>query len=220
MSAIFGEVLTFGQQNGPDVRLSVFGDEHYARYENLDGYTVVYDEALGAVLLRAPLRGRTAGRPACRSAIRRQPGSPRHLQESRRSSKRKRGRESCGRRPGPAAVPTTRSCARSARTRGCSKAACWRPAPVRGLTILVNFQDVTSTVTRADVEEMLNGANYTRNGNICSAREYFRRVSSGKLDYTQRRRRSVSRSAAIASSTSTTCWSRKRCRWPSPTGST
>ena len=34
MSAIFGEVLTFGQENGPDVRLRVFGDEHYARYEN------------------------------------------------------------------------------------------------------------------------------------------------------------------------------------------
>jgi M6 family metalloprotease-like protein len=55
---------------------------------------------------------------------------------------------------------------------------------VKGLTILVNFQDITSTVTREDVEELLNGENYTRNGNICSAREYFRRVSSGKLDYT------------------------------------
>ena len=56
--------------------------------------------------------------------------------------------------------------------------------PVKGLTILVNFQDVTSTVTRADVNDMLNGTNYTRNGNICSAREYFQTVSSGKLDYT------------------------------------
>ena len=55
---------------------------------------------------------------------------------------------------------------------------------VRGLTILVTFDDVGSTVTRADVDDMLNGANYTRNGNICSAREYFRTVSSGKLDYT------------------------------------
>ena len=55
---------------------------------------------------------------------------------------------------------------------------------VKGLTILVNFQDVASTVTRADVDEMLNGANYTRNGNICSVSEYFRQVSSGKLDYT------------------------------------
>ena len=55
---------------------------------------------------------------------------------------------------------------------------------VKGLTILVTFQDVSSTVTRADVEDLLNGDNYTRNGNICSAREYFQRVSSGKLDYT------------------------------------
>jgi M6 family metalloprotease-like protein len=39
-------------------------------------------------------------------------------------------------------------------------------------------------VTRTDVDAMLNGANFTRNGNICSAREYFHRNSSGKLDYT------------------------------------
>lgn len=55
---------------------------------------------------------------------------------------------------------------------------------VRGLTILVNFKDVTSTTTRADVDDMLNGAGFTRNGNVCSVREYFRRVSNGKLDYT------------------------------------
>jgi M6 family metalloprotease-like protein len=55
---------------------------------------------------------------------------------------------------------------------------------VRGLTILVNFQDVTTSITAADVEEMVNGDNYTRNGNICSVREYFLRVSNGKLDYT------------------------------------
>lgn len=47
MSAIFGEILTFGQQNGPDIALRVFGDEHYARYENIDGYSAVYDDQLG-----------------------------------------------------------------------------------------------------------------------------------------------------------------------------
>jgi len=55
---------------------------------------------------------------------------------------------------------------------------------VRGLTILVEFQDVTSTVTKNDVSEMLNAANYTKNGNFCSARDYFLSISSGKLDYT------------------------------------
>ena len=47
MSAIFGEILTFGQENGPDISLKVFGDEHYARYEDLNGYTALYDEGLG-----------------------------------------------------------------------------------------------------------------------------------------------------------------------------
>lgn len=47
MSAIFGEVLTFAQERGPEVRLRVYGDEFYARYETLEGYTVIYDEDLG-----------------------------------------------------------------------------------------------------------------------------------------------------------------------------
>lgn len=47
MSAIFGEKLTLGQENGPDVVLVVYGDEHYARYETEDGYSVVYDDDLG-----------------------------------------------------------------------------------------------------------------------------------------------------------------------------
>lgn len=47
MSAIFGEKLTFPQENGPEVELFVFGDEFYARRETLEGYTVLYDETLG-----------------------------------------------------------------------------------------------------------------------------------------------------------------------------
>jgi hypothetical protein len=47
MSAIFGELLTFSQENGPDVQLKVYGDEFYARYETVEGYTVIYDQELG-----------------------------------------------------------------------------------------------------------------------------------------------------------------------------
>lgn len=47
MTAIFGELLRFDQENGPEVKLRVFGDEFYARYETEEGYTVIYDEALG-----------------------------------------------------------------------------------------------------------------------------------------------------------------------------
>ena len=47
VSAIFGELLNFPQEQGPEVRLRVFGDERYARYEDIDGYTMVYDKARG-----------------------------------------------------------------------------------------------------------------------------------------------------------------------------
>ena len=47
MSAIFGELMSFDQDNGPEVKLRVYGDELYARYETEDGYTAIYDEDLG-----------------------------------------------------------------------------------------------------------------------------------------------------------------------------
>lgn len=47
MTAIHGETLTFGQRNAPDIQLVVFGDELYARYESLSGYSAVYDEDRG-----------------------------------------------------------------------------------------------------------------------------------------------------------------------------
>ena len=47
MSSIFGEFLTFPQEKGPEVQLRVYGDEFYSRYENMDGYTVVYDQDHG-----------------------------------------------------------------------------------------------------------------------------------------------------------------------------
>lgn len=47
MVGAFGEKASLGQANGPEVELVVYGTELYARYETLDGYSVVYDETLG-----------------------------------------------------------------------------------------------------------------------------------------------------------------------------
>jgi hypothetical protein len=47
MTGIFGDTLTFKQENGPDVSLVVNGDESYARYETPAGFTVIYDPELG-----------------------------------------------------------------------------------------------------------------------------------------------------------------------------
>jgi len=183
MSAIFGEVLTFGQANGPDIRLRVFGDELYARYETVDGYTVVYDEGIGQFCYARLAAGafRSTGVPATDAPP---PGLARHLQETAPVADVK----ARARRARRAAVTGGRDQEEVVRTlgpqQGLLEGRVLSSGPVKGLTILVNFQDITSTVTRADVNDMLNGTNYTRNGNIGSAREYFQKVSSGRLDYT------------------------------------
>ncbi len=182
MSAIFGELLSFPQENGPDVRLRVFGDEHYARYENIDGYTAIYDEAQG-LFCYADLAGNrfvSTGVPIDQPPP---PGLVRHLQESLALKRAKIEEKELLHRPAEAAA--FKEVVRTfGPNQGLLTGRQLSIGSVRGLTILVNFQDVTSSTTAADVSEMLNGANYTRNGNICSVREYFLRVSSGKLDYT------------------------------------
>jgi M6 family metalloprotease-like protein len=183
MSAIFGEILTFGQQNGPDVRLKVFGDEHYARYETLDGYTAIHDDLKGLFCYARLSAGtfRSTGVPVSDPPP---AGIVRHLHESLAVSEAK-ARTRRARRTALAGGHADEEVVRTfGPNQGLLEGRVLAAGPVVGLTILVNFQDVTSTVTRADVDDMLNGANYTRNGNICSAREYFRRVSTGKLDYT------------------------------------
>ncbi len=47
MSSVWGEKLRIAQEAGGSVELNVYGDEHYAIYENKEGYTVVYDGKLG-----------------------------------------------------------------------------------------------------------------------------------------------------------------------------
>lgn len=47
MSAILGESLLFPQRNGPQIRLTVFGDEFYSYQEDDNGYSVIYDPEIG-----------------------------------------------------------------------------------------------------------------------------------------------------------------------------
>ncbi len=54
---------------------------------------------------------------------------------------------------------------------------------VKGLTILVEFQDVSASLKVAEVDKLLNAEGYDKQNSTCSVREYFKIVSNGKLDY-------------------------------------
>jgi M6 family metalloprotease-like protein len=182
MSVIVGEKLTFGQGDGSEIRLVVFGDEHYARYEKEDGYTVVYESAQRRFCYADIANGHLVS-----TGVSARVGAPagirRHLRESSaiRRAKRTRGAQ---RRASASSAASSGPNFTLGPSSGLLAGRQLSIGKVRGLTILVNFQDVASTVTQADVNDLLNGANYTKNGNACSANEYFKRVSTGKLDYT------------------------------------
>lgn len=81
MCTMFGEVLLFRQEDGSDIQLATFGDEFYARYENTDGYTVVYDEERGQYCYAQVVEGRFASTGT--SVLKPVPqGLRRHLKES------------------------------------------------------------------------------------------------------------------------------------------
>ncbi len=181
MSGIYGELLNFPQEQGHDIQLRVFGSNHYSRYENVNGYTVVYDETKG-VFCYAHVPDNRLVSSGVPSADAPPQGVVRHLEESHAVVSAKIEEHLAH------ASPQARDMHNVDRTfgpnRGLLNGRQLSIGQVRGLTILVNFADVTSTTTAADVEKMINGPDFTENGNISSVRDYFLTVSNGKLDYT------------------------------------
>ena len=182
MSAIFNETLIFDQEKGDPVRLVVNGDEFYARQETEEGYTVVYDSDLGQFCYAILLEGMfvSSGVPMSREAP---SGLRKHLKEASSVRNAKFEQRYAQLRPTETEINPHRF-----RTLGRNRALLpgrrVSEGRVKGLTVLVEFADVTTDITQADVEALLNGDNYRENGNFCSVREYFRLMSGGKLDYT------------------------------------
>lgn len=185
MSAIFGETLVFGQGNGyGDVRLVVYGDESYARYETEDGFTVVYDTDREQYCYAILLEGRFAS--SCAPTTKRPPtGIRRHLKESESVRNEKFERRYLRMMPPEPAEAPSRM-----RTFGANEGLLpgrrVSEGDVNGLTVLVDFADLSTDITAEEVDALLNGENYRQNDNFCSVREYFRLMSSGKLNYTNR----------------------------------
>jgi M6 family metalloprotease-like protein len=183
MSSIFGEILTFSQEKGPDVKLKVFGDESYSRYENLDGYSVVYDIDLGLFCYAFLIRGEFVS-----SGVDLNKSPPdkvwRHQKESEEVRRDKFERRYANTKPPERASRPSATLRTIGPNKGLLEGRRVSEGDIKGLTILVQFKDVKSTVTREDIDKMLNAENYHENGNFCSAREYFRLMSGGKLNYT------------------------------------
>ncbi len=175
--------MTFSQEKGPEVQLNVFGDEFYARYENADGYTVVYDQDHGLYCYALLVQGEFVSSGVDQSqsppeAVRR------HFKESEEVRNRKFEARFAKMNPVASAFKPNLNFRTFGAEKGLMEGRRVSEGAIKGLTILVQFQDVKSSVSREDADNMLNGRNYRENGNFCSVREYYQLMSGGKLDYT------------------------------------
>ncbi|WP_455204840.1 M6 family metalloprotease domain-containing protein [Kaarinaea lacus] len=181
MSAIIGETLIFGQQEGNKVPLVVSGDEFYARYETQQGYTVIYDLNRGCYCYAQLDHGHlvSTGTPISKRA----PVDLRkHLKEPSRVRNAKFKSRYDALRPSQAEGETAlmRTLGRNS---GLLTGRQISSGNVKGLTILVEFQDLPCEVSKDEVDEMLNASDYRKHGNFCSVRQYYQLMSSGQLDY-------------------------------------
>lgn len=183
MSAIFGETLVIQQENGPAIELVVWGDEFYVRYETWDGYTVIYDQVARIYCYADIQQGQLVS--TGRSATKSPPfGGRKHLQDSAEVQQARfnsrynklRPSEQVASRDGDTMFTIGPN-------NGLLDGRRISADDVMGLTILVEFSDISATVDADDVNALLNQDGYTANGNFCSVREYFSIVSNNRLDY-------------------------------------
>lgn len=182
MSAIYGETVTFKQKNGPDIKLITFGDEFYARHETTLGYSVVYDGMRDLYCYAELIEGELVSTGIVAS----EPppdGLRPHLKEAPGVRKTKFDRRFGATRPPEDSEWANSKLETFGPNKGLLAGRQVNKGTIRGLTVLVNFQDLQSTVTADEVSALLNAENYSACGNFCSVREYYRLMSSGLLDY-------------------------------------
>ncbi|MCB1678983.1 MAG: M6 family metalloprotease domain-containing protein [Halioglobus sp.] len=191
-SPFFGKVFKFTQPDGSQFEARGWGDQHYAVFETLDGYTVVKNPATGFYELAELSRDGTMLEPI--------PGRPQGNLDGRRSSvprglrinrdaARASGMEGAmrlgGRRCDQRRLER-KNLMRAARTLGGPVMAPPQRATVgdfTGLCLLIEFPDEAGAVPRDEVEQFCNQPGYRGFGNNGSVSDYFRDNSNGLCRY-------------------------------------
>ncbi len=190
-----GRVFTFTQPDGSAIQLRGWGDQNYAVFETLDGYTVTKNPATGFyevaqvtsdgnALTPAPgpggaLDGAGAGVPrgarvsrARAEAIARDSAlynSGRRCEQRRLERRRQmRTLRALGAAGGPLLAPPQNATV----------------GDFVGLCLLIDFSDAPATIVREEVERFCNQPGYSGFGNNGSVFDFFRDNSIGRCRYT------------------------------------
>jgi M6 family metalloprotease-like protein len=196
MATLFnGRIFTFTQPDGSTIQLRGFGNQNYAVFETLDGFTVTKNPATGYYEVARLSADGDVLEPASGPGdhlVGAGAGLPRGLRV-RRESAVAAARES-------ALITAGRRCEQRRQERRAqmralrSMAAAGGPllAPPQrqtvgdfvGLCLLIDFSDSPATIQRDEVDRFCNQPGYSGFGNHGSVSDFFRDNSIGRCRYT------------------------------------
>jgi M6 family metalloprotease-like protein len=189
----FEEEFTFTNPDGTTIQVKGYGNQYYAVFETLDGYTVTKDSVTNFYTYAELSSDKTSLVATDTVAGQADPenlGIRKHLRIRRARAKqlamssamftqtqprwkiRRENKKAQLKRVNPRLI--AQSLPTSTVTVG----------NYVGLCLLIEFPDVGSTLSQQQVDDFCNLAGYTDFGNNGSVRDYFYDVSKGKLTYT------------------------------------
>jgi hypothetical protein len=189
-----GEEFTFFNPDGSEIRVRGWGNQFAAVFETIEGYTIVKDPQSGffhyAVLSDDGTELLPSGTRVGDEAPERLPITP-HMRVTPDAAKQqaRAAQDATGVQPRWETRRQQRQRERGDASPSAEGTADDGPLAATtgnyvGLCLLIQFPDVSGSISRQDVDAFCNQAGYTGFGNNGSVRDYFRDVSEGRLTYT------------------------------------
>jgi M6 family metalloprotease-like protein len=192
MSTLAENIELFTQEEGSDVELKVSGDEYYNTKRTLSDYTVKYDVQKGQycyAILNEKGQLESSGISITESVPDSLPTGLEEdpdVKEAKFTAKYNQFHED----DHDASSASTSQAASQKPDNGLTSSGLLHGTflgdepKVRGITVLVNFNDVKTSFTKDFVNAALNSDSFTQYSQVCSVKEYFTKMSTGKLEYT------------------------------------
>ncbi|MBU4295124.1 MAG: M6 family metalloprotease domain-containing protein [Desulfobulbaceae bacterium] len=189
----YDEEFTFTQPDGSQIKVRGWGDQHYAVFETLDGFSIVKNPVTGFFEYASLTSDKNDFRPSGVSVGFVDPrylGLEKNIRVNRESAMAKA-------MDGYHALGIRRRCeVRRERNKAFLRALMSASGPYAappsrtmtgryvGLCLLIDFPDVPGTITKEEVDDFCNRKGYTGYGNNGSEYDYFYENSIGRLEYT------------------------------------
>ncbi len=189
----FNEEFTFTNPDGSTIQVRGWGNQYYAVFETLDGYTVVKDPETGFYKYAQLSEDKNELLPTDAKVGEVDPqslGLQPHIRIRRESAKQK-AQSASMLQAAPSRWQVRRE-QKKTQLRGIMPTTAPEALPLStetvgnyvGLCILLRFPDVSETISQQEVSHFCNLPSYNGFGNNGSVRDYFYDNSQGKLTYT------------------------------------